>query len=150
MEEVDCRGFADFYQEFTPQIVGAWEDAAQKDEGAEWSCNCIKPLVPFLKKVMPRVGQNQSLFGLSIISLKEKVPNEENVVRYGLEPLLKAKIVSDEDVEKIVAWYKTTNPNWDSNNSKRFEKEFVIDEVNYKLITDSYRNCRDLNLQVIP
>jgi hypothetical protein len=42
-----------------------------------------------------RIGNNQSLFDLSIICLSRKYFDEEKVVRYGLEPLTKAGILTD-------------------------------------------------------
>jgi len=138
-----------FFQQFTPEIVENWERAVQKNPDAEWGYNKMRSLIPFLKRVMPRIGKNQSLFGLSIISLDGKSQNEKWIVRYGLEPLLKAQILTQEEVGQIVVWYEQTDPTWDSGGARQFQKEFEIDEIKYRLITDSYRNCRDLNLQVL-
>ena len=64
------------YQQFTPDIVQTWENALITSPEAEWNENKIKALLPFVKKVLPRIGANQSLFGLSIISLEDKLENE--------------------------------------------------------------------------
>jgi len=139
------------YQEFTPEGVAKWEEVSKKKPDAEWSYNKIKDILPFVKKVMPRVGKNQSLFGLSIISLEGgyEIQDEEEIVRYGLEPLVKAGILTKGEVEDIVVWYHATKPSWHSSNVEKFEKEFDIDGKGYRLFTDNYRNCRDLNLQVV-
>jgi len=139
------------YQEFTPEIIAKWEEVYKNKPDAEWSNNKIKDILPFVKKVMPRIGRNQSLFGLSIISLEGKyeINDEEEIVRYGLEPLVKADILTKDEVEDIVVWYHATKPSWDSNNEERFKKEFEIEGKKYILVTDNYRNCRDLNLQVV-
>lgn len=138
-----------FFQQFTSDIVEKLEEAVQKNPEAEWNCNRIRDILPFLKKVMPQIGQNQSLFGLSIISLDGRAPNEREIVQYGLEPLLGADVLTEEEVERIVNWYLQTQPTWDSGGAGHFQKEFEIDGMRYRLITDSYRNCRDLNLQVL-
>lgn len=139
-----------FYQEFTSDIVKKWEEAVKENPDAELSCNRLADILPFVKRVMPRIGQNQSLFGLSIISLNGKTKNEEAVVRYGLAPLLKADILTQDEELRIIQWYLQTEPTWDSGgHDGRFEKSFKVDGVQYRLITDSYRNCRDLNLQVL-
>lgn len=138
-----------FFQQLTPETVKKWEEAVQKNSDAEWNYNRIRDILPFVRKVMPRIGRNQSLFGLSIISLDGKVPNEREVVQYGLEPLLAANILIKEEAERIVNWYLQTQPTWDSGGEADFVKEFETEGVKYKLMTDSYRNCRDLNLQVL-
>lgn len=137
------------YQQFNPETVAKWEEVAKKTPDAEWCYNKITDILPFVKKVMPRIGKNQSMFGLSIISLEGsyEVKDEEAIVRYGLEPLLKAGILTKGEVEDIVVWYHSTNPSWHGDNTERFEKQFEIDGAKYRLSTDSYRNCRDLNLQ---
>jgi hypothetical protein len=139
-----------FYQQFTEEIVAAWEEALKENPQADFNGLWISRLLPFLKKALPRIGKGQSLFGLSLICLDRKLANETSVVRYGLEPLLSAGILTAEEVEEIVDWYKANNPEWDSGSTVgRFEKEFVVDGQRYRLYTDSYRNCRDLNLQTV-
>ena len=66
-----AQDIEDFFQQFTPETVNAWEEAVQENPDAEWNCNRIRSILPFLKKVMPRIGRNQSLLGLSIISLSD-------------------------------------------------------------------------------
>jgi hypothetical protein len=136
-----------FYNQFIPEVIEVWEEAVRQNEGAEWSGQRIAKLLPFIKKVMPFIGKNQSLFGLSIISLDGKQPNEEEIVRHGLKPLLDAQILSQNDGEKIVSWYARTEPTWHSDGGVTINC-FIIDDVEYALRTDSYRNCRDLNLIV--
>lgn len=139
------------YQQFTLETLAVWEKAAKDDPKAEWNYNNILELLPFMRKAMPRIGNNQSMFGLSLISLKGEYKDAEleRTVRYGLEPLVGSGIVTREDGEAAVAWFLSTKPGWDSNNRTRFEKRFEIDGQKYKLMTDCYRNCRDLNLQAV-
>lgn len=54
------KGVEEFYQQFTPEIVRIWEEAIQKNADVEYNCNPIKDILPFVRKVMPRVGKNQS------------------------------------------------------------------------------------------
>ena len=141
---------AKLYQEFTPRTVALWEAAVKDDPRAEWCEIGISKVLPFIRKAMPRIGKNQSMFGLSIISIEGAYSAEEDerIVRYGLEPLVKSGILNEGDVKDIVAWYQSTKPSWDSGSGERYEKKFGIDGQKYRLVTDSYRNCRDLNLQI--
>ncbi|MBU0547030.1 MAG: hypothetical protein ABH876_01180 [Patescibacteria group bacterium] len=141
-----------FYQECTPKTIQAWEEAVKKNPDAEWHFNKISKILPFLKKVMPRIGNGQSLFGLSIVCLSVKPKRkayEEKIVRYGLEPLLKANILTEEEAGKIVQWFLKTKPTWNSGGAGYFTKDFEIDGTKYRLITDSYRGFRDLNIQIL-
>lgn len=142
-------GMEKFYHQITPEDLNNWEEAAQKNPDVEWSYSRVKDLLPFVKKVMPRIGQNQSLFGFSIICLNGKFKGEKEVVEYGLEPLLVANIITEEEATRITNWYLQTQPTWDSGEAGRFQKEFEIENIKYRLITDSCRNCRDLNLQIL-
>ncbi|MEE9525033.1 MAG: hypothetical protein V3V78_00310 [Candidatus Woesearchaeota archaeon] len=144
---------AQVYHEFTPDIIAKWEAAVQENPDAEWTCQKVADILPFLKtvqlRVQPRFGKNQSLFGFSIISLDRSYKDEPEVVAYGLEPLVKAEILTDDEASKISDWYKNTQPSWDSNNTHRFEKTFKLGDHRYRLSTDCYRGCRDLNLQLV-
>jgi len=154
--EIQCD-MNDMYREFTPEVVAKWEETVKERPGAEWSYNKISGILPFIKKVMPRIGKNQSMFGLSIVSLQgvyENKKEEERIVRYGLEPLEKAGVLSEEEIEQIVNWYAGSDPKWGPHDYEAktmlgFKKEFEIDGKKYRLMTDNYRHCRDLNLQVL-
>jgi len=145
------------YMRFTPEIIAKWESAVKENPNAEYNCNKISEILPFVKKVMPRLSRNQSLFGLSIISIEGKIRDkerEEVIVMYGIEPLQKAGILTGRDVRRVVNWYRGSEPRWDSHDytartKPNFEKEFSIGNRKYRLITDNYRNFRDLNLQVL-
>ena len=136
------------YSEFTPEDVAELEKELKEDPDAYYEFSKISKILPFIKKTMPRVGNDQSVFGLSIICLPRKYFDEEKVVRYGLEPLTKAGILTDVEVKKIVDWFKKTEPTWDSDDRKGFAKTFKIDGIKYKLMTDCCRGYRDLNLHI--
>ena len=136
------------YTQFKPEDVAELEKELKEDPDAYYECFKISKILPFIKKTMPRVGNDQSVFGLSIICLPRKYFDEEKVVRYGLEPLTKAGILTDVEVKKIVNWFKKTEPTWDSDNRKGFAKTFKIDGITYKLMTDCCRGYRDLNLHI--
>lgn len=143
------KGMEAFYHQFTPEDVKAWEEGLQKNPDAEWNYNRVKEFLPFVKKVMPRIGLGQSLLGFSIICLNGKCKNEKEVVEYGLEPLLVANIITEKEAARITNWYLRTQSTWDSGGAGHFQKEFEVEGIKYRLITDSYRNCRDLNLQIL-
>jgi hypothetical protein len=136
------------YKEFKPEDVTALEKELKEDPDAYCEFSKISEVLPFIKKTLPRIGNNQSVFGLSIISLARKYSDEEKVVRYGLEPLTKAGILTDVEVKKIVDWFKKTEPTWDSDDRKGFAKTFKIDGIKYRLMTDCCRGYRDLNLHI--
>ncbi len=137
------------YQEFTPQIVERWEAAVQADPLAVWNENRIGQLLPFVREVQPRIGVNQSLFGLSIISLEGRPEDESEVVMYGLEPLIAAGVLDEVEAAQVVAWYERTDPSSNSGSVRAFGKEFDLGGTKYRLITDAYGGHRDLNLQVV-
>lgn len=134
-----------YFQQFTPEIVKSWEDAVRRNPAAEWAGHNIAKLLPFIKKTLPRFGSTQSMFGLSIISIENKVSDVEKIVRHGLEPLGNAEILNQAEITNIVNWFTSTEPTWDSGNGQQF-KAFSINGQEYHLQTDSYRNFRDLNL----
>jgi len=134
-----------YFQQFTPEIIASWIVAVEQNPKAEWAGHSITKLLPFVKKVLPRIGSTQSVFGLSIISVEGPVANVEKIVRHGLEPLANAGVLNQTDVTQIVNWFNSTEPSWDSGFGQEFTR-FSIDGQNYYLKTDSYRNCRDLNL----
>ena len=103
------------YTEFTLEDVVVLEKELKESPDATWEDFKISEILPFIKKTMPRIGNNQSLFGLSIISLARKYSDEEKVVKYGLEPLTKAGILTDVEVNQIVDRFKKTEPTWDLN-----------------------------------
>jgi hypothetical protein len=134
------------YMQFSLEGLNNWEKAAQQNPDADWNDNRIADFLPFMRKAMPRIATNQSMFGLSIISLEGYLANEEEIVRYGLQPILAAGILTEGEADQIVAWYLRTKPTQDSGGLPHFRKEFEIDGTRYRLMTDSIRYCRDLNL----
>lgn len=138
-----------FYGQFTPEILTKWEEAVRKDADATWSGQSIKGLLPFAKRVMPMVAQTQSLFGFTIICLESKLENEEEVVGYGLQPLIVVNIITQQEADSIIEWYLQTEPQWDAAGGRGFSKELEIEGVKYRLMTDVHRGCRDLMIQVL-
>ena len=101
---------------------------------------------PFRMSVPPRNDYDGEIDWL-IVSLYGQ-DNEEKIVKYGLEPLTKAGILTNVEVKQVVDWFKKTEPTWDSNDRKGFAKIFKIDEITYELMTDCCRGYRDLNLHI--
>lgn len=149
-QPVDTKpDMAGIYNEFTPKVIKKWEAAVKKNPDAEYNYQKIADFLPFIKAVKPRIGANQSLLGLSIISLDRKYTDEGSVVSYGLEPLFNAGIIREDERLQILEWFRNTQPTWDSNNYERFEKRFEVGGQKYWLYTDCCRGCRDLNLQAV-
>lgn len=108
-------------------------------------------LIPFFEKVLPRIPINQGSLEskLSLISIKGTIQNEAEVVKYGLEPLLKADILDTEDVELISNWYSNIRCTRHNVHEQRYVKHFCLKNVSYILSVDSYKDNRDLNLEVV-
>ena len=88
----------DLYQAFTPEVIARLELKLKQDPDATWNENRLADILPFVKAVPGlRIGMEQSLFGLSIISLPLGYSNESELVRYGLEPLIDAQLITQED-----------------------------------------------------
>ena len=113
---------------------------------AEWKYNRLSDILPFLSFVKPRIGVIQNVSNLSIISLDKVYQDEEKIVRYGLEPLEKAHILGESELEQIAKWYIQTQTALDSG---AFEKTFNIGNKEYILETNSHENSRHLNLKVL-
>jgi hypothetical protein len=140
----------DNYLEVTRDTIAKWENAVKRDPKANWCYNIISEILPFAKEVMPRVARIQIPGGLSIISLEgNHKENEEEIVKYGLEPLVKSGIFTQGDVETVVKWYRSVKPTYNWNNPKPFEKRFEIKGQEYCLITQYERNSRNLGLLVV-
>lgn len=134
--------FSDFYG---PRItIQEISEIEKRDNNSEK----VTYLLPFLRQVKPFLAKNQSMFGLSIISLEGEKQNEEVIIRYGLEPLKQDGVLTENDVKRVVNWFSKTEPTWDSGNNQcaPFKKSFEIEGKKYQLRTDCYRGCRDLNL----
>jgi hypothetical protein len=107
----------------------------------------IKELLPFLLKVRPNVSREQSLFNMTIICLKKGNPDFDEVIKYGLYPLLAANIISREEARLVTKWFTEMIPEWDAS-KQLVVKIFTIDGVKYKLHLESYRYYLDLILSL--
>ncbi len=101
-----------FFQQFTPELVAQWTACVQENPSFNINGSLVSDLLPFMAKTLPRFALNQSLFGFSIISLDSKLANEKNIIHYGLDPLLKAAILTSKDIMQITKWYSQTKPSW--------------------------------------
>ena len=137
-----------FYIEFTQEHLAKWEEMVTHEPLVERSGQNVAALLPFMRKVMPRLGKNQSMFGVSIISINGLLENIVEVVNFGLEPLLRANVITETEAKGIVRWFETTPVTWNSGQGE-IVKEIILGKKRYRLIVDSVRNCRDLNLQVL-
>jgi hypothetical protein len=68
------------YTEFTLEDVAVLKKELKENPDAYYEFSKISEILPFIKKTIPRIGNNQSLFCLSIISLARKYSDEEKVV----------------------------------------------------------------------
>jgi len=139
----------EYYMQFSLEGLRNWERAARQNPNADWHGNRITDFLPFMRKAMPRIATNQSMLGLSIISVEGKLVNEEEIIRYGLQPILAAGILTEGEAGQIVDWYFRTRPTQNSGGYPHFKKEFEVDGTRYRLMTDSIRHCRDLNLNFV-
>ncbi|MBS3052459.1 MAG: hypothetical protein J4428_03760 [Candidatus Aenigmarchaeota archaeon] len=137
---------AELYYDFTPELIEKWEAVLKENPDAVWNENRMADILPFIRAVMPRIGRNQSLLGLSLISIRGQVDDIEGAVRYGLEPLLTYGILKPEEAVEIVEWYRRTVPG-DPSTVRGYSKNFQVGGVGYEMWADCYAGCRDLNLR---
>jgi len=142
------RKMDELFQQVASDLIAKLEQAVEKNPDVGFADKPLKPFLPFLREVMPRVARTQSLFGLSLISLDFKPADEESVVKYALEPLLKTGILTEDDQREIVAWFKLSQPRWEPDPSKHymFSKVVEVGGQKYTIVTDNYRDFRDLNV----
>lgn len=141
------KNVSDLYVEINSGHIYAWEHGLKEYPDAEWNKNKLADVLPFVKLVKPRIGLIQNTVGLKIISLDRNYHDEEEIIKYGLEPLKKAQILEESEIEQVTKWYKQTQI--DLNHENAFEKTFDINDKKYKLETNSKHNYRHLDLKVL-
>jgi len=93
-----------YYEQITPGLLRLWEKVVKLKPGAKIGRNKIAGILPFAWEVMPLIASRQEeILGWNIILLCDKPDNEEEIVRRGLQPLLEAKILTNEEAGRIVS-----------------------------------------------
>jgi len=72
----------------------------------------VGKIFPFIEKVFPRIAEIQEVKGgLALICLEGRtfVTREQQVVSFGLIPLLKAEVISECKAKEIQNWFNKTN-----------------------------------------
>lgn len=141
------KNVSDLYVEINSGHIYAWEHGLKEFPDAELSYNKLADILPFVKLVKPRITIRTDISGLKIISLDRNYHDEEEIIKYGLEPLKKAQILEESELEQVTRWYKQTQTNL--NPEDTFEKIFSINNKKYKLETNSDKNHRHLDLKVL-
>ena len=122
----------------TRDLIPVWEKAVSENPRATWKGIPVADLLPLAKKVLRtstlRVS-GYTVLGLNIVSLRNNPVNGTAVVRFGLEPLVQAEIISREEAESIVSWYMKTIPRTRGEEGA-FKKEFIIEGKKYRLSTN--------------
>ncbi len=120
--------------------------------------------MPFIAKVMPRISSKQNSSGyLDIIYFEQRRDyplrgpltstengrffvncREEIYVRFGLDPLIRACIISSDEGYKILNWFEKVLDN--PKNTEHLAKRFSVDEKEYLLFTYCDGSKRALSL----
>jgi hypothetical protein len=142
----------DFFCRFTPETIAQWEDVVRENPESTWNLSLVIKLLPFIKKVNPRVATKQCMMFFTIILLHHKYKKNDQLIRYGLEPLLQANILNQNEANQIVSWFFDKLPNKGDSSltilagNYKIQKEFKIDGIDYKLVVYSYSNSLMLSL----
>lgn len=123
-----------FYQ-FSKSDAEEWETTSKEQPGSIWSSSrhSVDNFLPFVKKVLPRLACQQSIFGMSIICLYGHYENEQEMIEYATMPLLTAEILNKEEISQIVDLFKTADSD---SGPGGFRKRFEIGGKTYEIITD--------------
>jgi len=143
----------DLFSQFDQDVLATWEDAFKEDSEIKWSEHKVKEYLPFVRKALPFIANNQSLFGLSIICLNDSYDNEEEIIRYATKPLVTAEILTEQEISKIIEVFKHMSLSVSSVFSQgygSFKKFFEVEGTKYEIYTDNYRGYKDLNIRYLP
>jgi hypothetical protein len=107
-------------------------------------------LIPFVESVMPRTTLLQPVVkygGLNIICLPvKKVKNEEEAIRYGLEPLKSSKIITDKDAKRIIEWFHCVCSVLHRDKTSPVRLDLMVGGSCYQLLTSCDGIHRQLNV----
>jgi len=88
------------------KTIPEWEKRIQENSAANTGSAFLKDLLPFVKKVKPKVSKTQSLFGgLTLVCLEgEDTYKKDKIIDEGLDPLVKSGILTQAEANKFLAW----------------------------------------------
>lgn len=111
-------------------------------------------LIPFVENVLPRTTFLKPVViygGLNIICLPiTKVKDEKEVIRYGLEPLKSAKIITDENIEGIIEWFHCVSSIFHRDRAKSIRLNLTVGGAYYQLLTSCDGIHRQVNVLISP
>lgn len=123
-----CREF------FRDIPYGAAVEWLWTDNSCTWDGKIPLNLLAHFVLLAPRISVADGFLGLTVISLPANChEEEEEIIDYGLGPMVRAGILDTREAGEIIDWYENvTDPNWSGD---EFEKKFRIDRVQYLLKT---------------
>jgi hypothetical protein len=138
---------SDIYQEINwDETIPEWEKRIQENSAANTGNAFLKDLLPFVKKVKPKISKTQSLFGnLTLVCLEgETAYKKDKIIDEGLNPLVKSDILTQPEANKFSAWVILGDQV-----IKRPSKKFSIDGMQYELSVDNYpESYKDILLRI--
>ena len=134
----------DIYQKINlDKTIPQWERRIRKNSAANTGNAFLTDLLPFMKKIRPKVPKTQSVFGnLTLICLEGDAYKNSNLIEEGLNPLISGGVLTKDEADNFSKWLskKTT---------KEPKKSFSIDGIKYELSVDNYpESYRDVILHI--
>jgi hypothetical protein len=137
---------SDIYQQINwDKTIPEWEKRIQENPAANTGNAFLEDLLPFVKKVRPKISKTQSLFGnLTIVCLeREDIYKKDKIIDEGLDPLVKSGILTQPEANMFSAWVIF------GNHVQRPSKKFSIDGMQYELSIDNYpESYKDILLRI--
>ena len=142
--KIHNKGMGELFDSYTKKNIERNKKALKEHPDGKIDNHKIADYMPFLEWVNPRTAKRQNLRGLTILSFYGKIPSEAAIVRYGLEPLLEACIINENEATAIGKWFDNTEPQPDNFGFPGFTKSMVIEGHTYTLETHGWSGYRDL------
>ncbi|MDD4409491.1 MAG: hypothetical protein PHW52_02435 [Candidatus Pacebacteria bacterium] len=134
-------------------------------ENLDQSNRVVQTFFPFIERVLPRIAEVQeSQECLNLICFNNKIIHkfrgcndeivwdecrgvymERILIRFGLEPLITSKLLTDEEGGHILLWFERV---LDSPQVENFSKHIECNGIDYTLLTDRKEKQRRFCLTV--
>lgn len=98
---------SDIYQQINwDETIPEWEKRIQENQAANTGNAFLEDLLPFVKKVRPKISKTQSLFGgLTLVCLEgEDTYKKDKIIDKGLDPLVKSGILTQPEANMFSVW----------------------------------------------
>jgi hypothetical protein len=133
------------YKDFDDKTIIQWEETTTNHPDTEWENHKVKPYMPLIKAVRPRLSKRQNIFALTIISIPPELVCKKEVVAYALEPFMKARVLTDTEIEKMTSFLLAEDS---IQKGPTPGKSFSIEGGSYQFYFDFLNQYRDIVIRV--